>query len=103
MTGVLVLASTRTQIADYVDKIFLVYWILIIAYILVQWYVGFGGRIPYARWSSAVLGFLRDSVEPYLRIFRRFIPSFGGLDLSPIVAIFVLFFVQRIVVNLISG
>ena len=103
MTAALVLASTRTQIGDYVDKVFLVYWILIIAYILVQWYVGFGGRIPYARWSSAALGFLRDSVEPYLRIFRRFIPSFGGLDLSPIVAIFVLFFVQRIVVNLIQG
>lgn len=103
MTALVVLASTRTEIADYVDKIFLVYWILIIGYIVVQWYVGFGGRIPYARWSSAVLGFLRDSVEPYLRIFRRFIPSFGGLDLSPIAAIFVLFLVQRIVVNLIEG
>src|SRR5882757_51684 len=99
----LILATTRNDIADYVDKVFLVYWILIIAYIVVQWYVGFGGRIPYARWSSAVLGFLRDSVEPYLRIFRRFIPSIGGLDLSPIAAIIVLGVVQRIVVNLIDG
>lgn len=103
MTSALVLASTRTEIADYVDKVFYVYWILIIAYIVVQWYVGFGGRIPYARWSSAVLGFLRETVEPYLRIFRRFLPSFGGLDLSPILAIFVLFFAQSIVVGLIEG
>jgi len=103
VTHALVLASTRSEIADYVSKIFVVYWILVIAYIALQWYIGFGGRIPYNQWSSAVIGFLRDTVEPYLRIFRRFLPSFGGIDFSPILAIFVLFFAQRIVVNLIDG
>jgi uncharacterized protein YggT (Ycf19 family) len=99
----LVLATTRSNIADFADKLFLVYWILIIAYIVVQWYVGFGGRIPYSRAGSAVLEFLRDTVEPYLRIFRRFLPSFGGLDLSPMLAIFVLFIAQRVIVDLIRG
>ena len=36
--------------------------------------------------SNAVLDFLRDVSEPYLRIFRRFIPQVGPLDLSPMVA-----------------
>ena len=48
-----------------------------------------GVRIPYNRWSNAALTFLRQLTEPYLRIFRRFLPSFGGLDFSPILGIIV--------------
>jgi YggT family protein len=43
-----------------------------------------------------VLEFLRDVSEPYLRVFRRFIPTLGMVDLSPMIAIIVLFFVGRI-------
>ena len=56
-------------------------------------------RPPYSRTLDAVLGFLRDICEPFLRIFRRFIPSLGGFDFSPILAIFTLQIVSRIVVN----
>jgi YggT family protein len=66
-------------------------------------FFAFGGRVPYARWSSAVLGFLRDVCEPYLAIFRRFIPPLGPIDLSPIIAIFVLNILGGIVVRLIQG
>ena len=59
--------------------------------------------MPYARWSSALLGFLRDVCEPYLSVFRRFIPPIGPLDLSPIVAIVVLNIVGGIIVRLIAG
>ncbi len=90
MTDVLVLASVRTQIADFLSALLLVYILLIFAYILTSLIFSFGGRIPYARWSSAVLGFLRDVSEPYLSIFRRFIPPIGPIDVSPIVAILVL-------------
>jgi YggT family protein len=63
----------------------------------------FGGRVPYSRWSSAVIGFLRDVVEPYLSIFRRFIPPIGPIDVSPIVAILVLQIVGRLIINVIHG
>ena len=59
----------------------------------------FGLRPPYSRWIDAVLSFLRDVCEPYLRIFRRFIPSIGPLDLSPMVAIIVLIIVRPLVVG----
>src|SRR6476660_1274435 len=98
-----VLLTVRSQIADYVSALFLVYILLIIAYILSQLFFAFGGRVPYARWSSAIIGFLRDVCEPYLALFRRFIPAIGPLDLSPVVAIIVLTFVGRIVQNLIAG
>lgn len=78
------------SIADFVEALLLVYIILIFAYIISSLVMSFGGRIPYARWSDVLLTFLRDVCEPYLRIFRRFIPPLGPLDLSPIVAIFTL-------------
>jgi YggT family protein len=99
----LVLASARSDIAGYIETVASVYSILIIAYILTSLFFAFGGRIPYARWSSAILGFLRDVSEPYLSIFRRIIPPIGPLDLSPIAALFVLQVVARIVAGLVRG
>lgn len=90
MSDVLVLATAREQVADFLSALLIVYIILIFAYIVTTLIFSFGGRIPYSRWSSAVLGFLRDVVEPYLSIFRRFIPPIGPIDISPIVAILVL-------------
>ncbi|MDQ3850959.1 MAG: YggT family protein [Actinomycetota bacterium] len=102
MSEVLVLATAREQIAGFLSALLVVYVILIFAYIVTTLVLSFG-RIPYSRWSSAILGFLRDVCEPYLRLFRRFIPPIGALDISPIVAILVLQIVGQIVINLIRG
>jgi YggT family protein len=93
-----ILASTGDQIAGFVSALIWVYSILIIAYIFSSMFFNVGGRIPYSRWSRAILDFLRDVCEPYLAIFRRFIPPFGPLDLSPMIAIIVLIFVGNIIV-----
>jgi uncharacterized protein YggT (Ycf19 family) len=98
-----VLATFRNDLANYVQAVFYVYTLLIIAYILSSLFFAFGGRLPYARWSSALLGFLRDVCEPFLAIFRRFIPAIGPLDLSPLVAILLLNIVGSLVANLIAG
>jgi YggT family protein len=98
-----VIAAVRDDIAGYVRAIVTVYTILIIAYIFSSMFFAFGGRLPYARWSSAILGFLRDVCEPYLGIFRRFIPPLGPIDLSPIIAIFLLQIVGGIIARLIQG
>ena len=98
-----VLATLREDVADYVQAVFYVYTLLIIAYILSSLFFAFGGRLPYSRWSSAVLGFLRDVCEPYLAIFRRFIPPIGPLDLSPVIGIILLNIVGGIIVSLIRG
>ena len=88
--AIFVLATARESIADFLAALVTVYLILIFVYILTSLIFAFGGRIPYSRWSSAALGFLRDVTEPYLAIFRRFIPPIGPVDVSPIVAILVL-------------
>jgi YggT family protein len=101
--AVALLATVRHDIARYVDALFTVYLICIFAYIVLSIMFSAGIRPPYSRWSNAVFGFLRDVVEPYLRIFRRILPTFGPLDLSPMLATFVLFIVWRIVVGAIDG
>jgi YggT family protein len=101
--AVLIVATARESIADFISALLLVYTIIIFAYILSTLFFSFGGRMPYSRWSSAALGFLRDVTEPYLGLFRRFIPPIGPLDLSPLVAIIVLQFGGGIIVSLIRG
>ncbi|MDX6691607.1 MAG: YggT family protein [Solirubrobacteraceae bacterium] len=103
MSDALVLASARTQIADFLGALLWVYIILIFAYIITSLIFSFGGRIPYSRWSSAALGFLRDVTEPYLGLFRRFIPPIGMIDVSPIVAILVLQIGGFALIGLIRG
>jgi len=96
-------ALTRVDIANYVGTLILVYIILIFLYILLNLLLSFGMRVPYSRWSDAVLGFLRDVCEPYLRIFRRLIPPVGGFDFTPMIAIVLLYVVRTILVTLIAG
>jgi uncharacterized protein YggT (Ycf19 family) len=99
----LAFASTRSDIGHYVWALFTVYILLIFVYILLNLVFSFGGRVPYSRWSDAVLGFLRDVCEPYLKLFRRLIPPLGGFDFTPIIAIFLLYFVRGLVVGAITG
>ena len=99
----LALALTRVDVSNYVRAVLLVYLILILLYILLNILFSFGVRLPYSRWTDAVLGFLRDVCEPYLRIFRRFIPPLGPVDFSPMIAIFLLLIVGGIIVNAIHG
>jgi uncharacterized protein YggT (Ycf19 family) len=97
-----IVATFRHDLAGYVQTLVLVYTLLIIAYILSSMFFQVGGRLPYNRGLNAVMTFLRDVCEPYLRIFRRVLPPLGPLDLSPMVGIIVLNVVGSIVANLID-
>jgi len=95
----MILASTRTQVADYVSTVLYVYTLLIILYIVIQLLLAAGLRPPYSRTLDAALTFLRDVCEPYLRIFRRLLPTFGAFDFSPILAILTLGILNTIIVQ----
>jgi YggT family protein len=96
-------ALTRGDIANYVQALFLVYILLIFLYILLNMMFSLGLRPPYSRVMDSIMNFLRDVCEPYLKIFRRFIPPIGMFDLTPMIAIIVLWIVQMLVVSLIQG
>jgi uncharacterized protein YggT (Ycf19 family) len=96
-------AIDRTDVAQFLAALVTVYSLIIFAYVLLSLIFSFGVRLPYSQWSDAVMGFLRDVCEPYLRLFRRFIPMIGPLDISPIVALLVLQIVGNFVVNIVHG
>lgn len=96
-------AITRSDIADYISALFYVYILILFVYLLSNLMFGMGLRFPYSRWSDAVLGFLRDVSEPYLSLFRRFIPTVGMFDFSPVLALIVLYILRTVITSLISG
>ncbi|MEP6977094.1 MAG: YggT family protein [Thermoleophilia bacterium] len=86
------LLDAVSQIQVFVKVFVDVYILTIFAYILTSWI-----RLPYSPWLNRVQRFLYDVSEPYLRLFRRVIPPFGPLDISPVVAVLVLVIVQQVV------
>ncbi len=97
------LALTRFDVADYVGALFLVYIILILINVLISWVP----RMPYNRALRATLDFVKETTDPYLNLFRRFLPPIGGagmaLDLSPMIGVIALFVLRALVVGLIEG
>ncbi len=97
------LALTRHDVAHYVSTLITVYIVLIFVRILMSWFT----RIPYNRYLDVLLRFITEVTDPYLNIFRRFIPPLrigpGALDLSPIVAVITLFLVGGIIADIIKG
>jgi YggT family protein len=82
------------QIFNVVNLLFNIYYFCLIGYILMSW-------IP-ALQSSAVGRFLETVCEPYLGFFRKFIPPIGMIDLSPIVGLIVLGFIESGIYKVLS-
>jgi len=90
--GSVVLYDVASSANRFIDDFIWVYILLIFVYVLSSWV-----RLPYSPWLRRIQDFLRDVCEPYLRLFRRVMPAFGPLDISPIVAIFSLFLLMKVV------
>jgi len=83
-------------LARFIDALEYIYVLMIIAYIVLGML-----PLPYSRPLAAVRDFLDQTVSPYLNLFRRFIPPLGPIDISPMIAIFVLVAATNVVVSLI--
>jgi YggT family protein len=86
------LADAITSVENFVDVFVSVYSLVILLYIISSWL-----RLPYSPWLNRIQRFLYDVSEPYLRIFRRLLPSMGPLDLSPLIGLIVLVILDRVV------
>jgi YggT family protein len=85
-------ADTVESIHNFIRVFIWVYVLLILVYVLTSWI-----KMPYSPWLSRIQRFLYDVCEPYLRLFRRIVPTFGPLDLSPMVAVIVLWLLLGVV------
>jgi YggT family protein len=86
------LADAVSSAQNFVWVFATVYTLVLFAYIITSWL-----RLPYSPWLNRIQRFLYDVVEPYLRLFRRILPSMGPLDLSPFIATIVLWLVADVV------
>lgn len=74
-------------IAESLVRFLQIYWILLIVRILLSWF-------QTAEWAGQIIAFLAPVTDPYLNIFRSIIPPLGGIDISAILALFLLQFIQ---------
>jgi len=91
------LCSVTSQVMTLVNVFVSVYSLIIFLYVLSSWI-----PLPYNRHLNLVRRFLSDACDPYLRLFRRVLPSLGGIDLSPIVAVLALWLGDRLVYEVLS-
>ena len=73
-----------------------IYLVLMFIRILLSWF-------PNINWYDPPFSVLSQLTDPYLNIFRSIIPPLGGIDFSPIIAIFALQFVAQSLTGLLGG
>jgi uncharacterized protein YggT (Ycf19 family) len=91
------LADAVGQAETFVNVFIIVYTIVLFGYILMSWV-----KLPYSPWLNRIQRFLYDVSEPYLRLFRRVLPSTGPLDLSPMIGIIVLGLLDRVLIRILE-
>ena len=85
------------NVASFVQVFVTVYSLLILGYIITSWV-----RLPYSPWLNRIQRFLYDVCDPYLRLWRRILPTFGPLDLSPVIGVAALYIALRIVLSILN-
>ena len=85
------------SIESFLQVFVYVYSLLILAYIITSWV-----RMPYSVWLNRIQRFLYDVCDPYLRMWRRVLPSFGPLDLSPVVGVAALYILLAVAINILD-
>jgi YggT family protein len=83
------------SVRSLVDAVFTTLQLLIFARILLTW-------LPISPWNP-IAKWLRIIVDPILRPFRRILPSFSGMDFSPLLALLVLYVLNRVIDSLLLG
>jgi YggT family protein len=91
------LADAISSAQNFVWVFATVYTLVLFAYIITSWL-----RLPYSPTLNRIQRFLYDVSEPYLRLFRRILPSMGALDLSPWVATIVLWVIAKALIQVLE-
>jgi YggT family protein len=80
-----------------IDTLITIYIWLLIAQAVLSWLLAFGVVNRFNRGVAAIGDFLYRITEPALRPIRSFLPSFGGIDISPVILILILLFIEHFI------
>lgn len=86
-----------SELFSFISQLISAYIFLIIASVIVSWLIGFGIINPYNQVARAIWNFLQAITEPALAPIRRVLPDLGGIDISPIILLLGLQFVQQVI------
>ena len=87
------LADAISSVETFVNVFLILYGLVIFVYILMSWV-----RLPYSLTLNRIQRFLYDVSEPYVRLFRRVLPSTGPIDFSPTLALISLLVIDRFLI-----
>ena len=93
----MLLGDAISSVETFINVFIGLYWLVIFVYILASWL-----RLPYSPTLNRIQRFLYDVCEPYLRVFRRLLPSTGAIDLSPWIATIVLWVLASALIRILG-
>jgi YggT family protein len=85
------------ELLGFISYLITLYTYVIIASVILSWLMAFGVVNPYNRFVSSLAQAFHAVTEPLLRPIRNALPDLGGIDLSPLVLLLGLFFIQSVV------
>jgi YggT family protein len=96
------MALLLLRILGFIDYLLTLYIYVLVAWAVLSWLVAFNvvnTRHPVVR---AIADFLYRITDPLLRPIRRWMPNFGGIDISPIILWLVILFIQWVIIPAIA-
>ncbi|HVY00511.1 MAG TPA: YggT family protein [Pseudorhodoplanes sp.] len=86
------------DILSFISYLLTLYvWVLIAAAVM-SWLVAFNVINPYNQVVRTFGEFLYRITEPVLRPIRNVLPNLGGIDISPVIVILIIFFIQSVII-----
>ncbi len=87
------------SLAELIYVVLDLYKWCLIAFVVMSWLIAFNVVNTYNRFVFSVNDFLYKITEPALRPIRRIVPNLGGVDISPVILILIIWFLQRLLVR----
>jgi YggT family protein len=88
-----------TALLDFIRYLLQLYIYVIIISAVMSWLIAFGVVNTHNRFVYMVVDLLYRITEPALAPIRRFMPDLGGIDISPLVLILIIIFIQSVVIG----
>lgn len=90
-------------LVNLISLAFDIYLFIIIAQIAVSWLIAFDVMNTDNPQARNLVELLRKATDPVYKPLRKYIPAIGGIDISPIIVILALSFLERIIIGLLTA
>jgi YggT family protein len=101
--GMAALTQLLLNILNFISLLLTIYIWLLIAYAVISWLIAFNVVNTRNQFVHTAQEFLYRITEPVLRPIRKVLPNFGGLDISPIIVMLIIIFIQDVILPFIAA